>query len=358
MRHKTLIGSVLVLISLLFLMPAGAALADSAYVSLSIDGEANDIGTGQIFMEGGFSVYNGTGHYWAGANYSTVDLSTGSISSIGAPASVLSDGYGDPFGMYDATTNAFYAATYYGAGDSYIYRYDYDTSTWSDPYSSVNIYGGDFYNGDLYISGLREPWSGGFDSSYISLFDFSGNGYHDALIETGGASAHVALDNDGNVYYTPYTITGSTALYRWSVDQVATVINDLASGEADTYLTLTEGEKLSDLPGGGNGITVDDAGHVFITSNAYPTSYLMMWDGNTGDGNNYETIAINADGSFAWFGPLDIEGDFTEGDTLYGSYGFNGPITEITASPVPVPAAVWLLGSGLLGLIGIRRRKP
>ena len=27
-----------------------------------------------------------------------------------------------------------------------------------------------------------------------------------------------------------------------------------------------------------------------------------------------------------------------------------------TASPVPVPAAVWLLGSGLLGLIGIRRR--
>jgi hypothetical protein len=30
---------------------------------------------------------------------------------------------------------------------------------------------------------------------------------------------------------------------------------------------------------------------------------------------------------------------------------FNG-----TYSPVPVPAAVWLLGSGLLGLIGIRRR--
>jgi len=31
----------------------------------------------------------------------------------------------------------------------------------------------------------------------------------------------------------------------------------------------------------------------------------------------------------------------------------------ITASPVPIPAAVWLFGSGLLGLIGIaRRRKP
>ena len=30
---------------------------------------------------------------------------------------------------------------------------------------------------------------------------------------------------------------------------------------------------------------------------------------------------------------------------------------SMTASPVPVPAAVWLLGSGLLGLVGVARRK-
>jgi hypothetical protein len=34
--------------------------------------------------------------------------------------------------------------------------------------------------------------------------------------------------------------------------------------------------------------------------------------------------------------------------------GFSG-IVEQTA--VPVPAAVWLFGSGLLGLVGIARRK-
>lgn len=40
--------------------------------------------------------------------------------------------------------------------------------------------------------------------------------------------------------------------------------------------------------------------------------------------------------------------------------GFNNPdgnAPYITTSPVPVPGAVWLLGSGILGMIGLRRRK-
>lgn len=36
-----------------------------------------------------------------------------------------------------------------------------------------------------------------------------------------------------------------------------------------------------------------------------------------------------------------------------GSSTINAP----TGSPVPVPAAAWLLGSGLMGLVGLRRRK-
>jgi len=43
----------------------------------------------------------------------------------------------------------------------------------------------------------------------------------------------------------------------------------------------------------------------------------------------------------------------------YGAVGtMDGyPVSQvITAAPVPIPPAVWLLGSGLLGLIGVRRR--
>lgn len=36
--------------------------------------------------------------------------------------------------------------------------------------------------------------------------------------------------------------------------------------------------------------------------------------------------------------------------------GYNAQF-NLTAAPVPVPAAVWLFGSGLLGLVGVARRK-
>jgi hypothetical protein len=36
--------------------------------------------------------------------------------------------------------------------------------------------------------------------------------------------------------------------------------------------------------------------------------------------------------------------------------GFSHTINEINVAPVPIPAAAWLLGSGLIGLVAIRRR--
>lgn len=52
--------------------------------------------------------------------------------------------------------------------------------------------------------------------------------------------------------------------------------------------------------------------------------------------------------------------DFSETALNFaGDYGFvsNNPGTWVrTDSPVPAPAAVWLLGTGIIGLLGIRRK--
>jgi len=48
------------------------------------------------------------------------------------------------------------------------------------------------------------------------------------------------------------------------------------------------------------------------------------------------------------------------GPGIFGSLRYNDPgiaLNTTGASPTPVPAAVWLLGSGLLGLAGASRRK-
>jgi len=32
-------------------------------------------------------------------------------------------------------------------------------------------------------------------------------------------------------------------------------------------------------------------------------------------------------------------------------------LDDVDVSPVPIPGAVWLLGSGIVGLIGLKRRR-
>lgn len=46
--------------------------------------------------------------------------------------------------------------------------------------------------------------------------------------------------------------------------------------------------------------------------------------------------------------------DLSDTNTTHG--GSRSYIVEYDSAPVPVPAAVWLLGSGLVGLLGVRRR--
>jgi len=74
----------------------------------------------------------------------------------------------------------------------------------------------------------------------------------------------------------------------------------------------------------------------------------------------YNWVAISDDE--IWFGPSGLTEDggnvITYGDVvLSNESAWSGVALVRDVSAVPVPAAVWLFGSGLIGLVGFARRK-
>ncbi|VAW79336.1 hypothetical protein MNBD_GAMMA15-1239 [hydrothermal vent metagenome] len=81
---------------------------------------------------------------------------------------------------------------------------------------------------------------------------------------------------------------------------------------------------------------LDDAtpGLMFVDGVVIGLNFLAPFDG-------FGTFTSN--GNFFW-------GDDDPGLVVQGNWSNN-------TSPVPVPAAIWLFGSGLLGLVGVARRR-
>lgn len=158
------------------------------------------------------------------------------------------------------------------------------------------------------------------------------------ILGLASASANAASvywqPTDGDVNYS-YTTVAGYSLAMFDVD-------DFDSLQASPLVLNT-----------GTGIDTID---IVINGANYDAISSVTGNSTTLFNDNQFVIALT-DG-LNWFEPTSWY-EIAPGSNAYDISFSNGSVLSIDAVPtvVPVPAAVWLFGSGLLGLIGIARRK-
>ena len=157
-----------------------------------------------------------------------------------------------------------------------------------------------------------------------------------------GALANMSVDGsyDGSA---PATV-GSEASY--SPTSIATFEFGFF-GPVATYTQQTDSEGQGPFPG----VTGDLTGSALTLD---LSSWTAWWNGTDfnqgGAANSAVTTTTTGAGAFSATWSATVVGGAFDGQV--GSWTLTG-----VATPVPVPAAAWLFGSGLIGLVGVARRR-
>ena len=297
-----------------------------------------------------------------------------------------------------ATLYATGVGTGAGAGLSALYTVDplngASSLVWNFP--GIHIYAGglayDAGTDNLYATGVE-------DSSTGTSRLFSINRATGVTTAFGGLSSQINLSSGGLVinpltgvmyatggFNDGVTAHQSTGLFTIDKTTGAATLIGFAGGNC---CTGDFGIML-------NGLGFRSDGTLFANGWAlggpsYPdssTSHLYTVDLATGSATNigpsgvtlgrslkYSGLAFSDDGTLLSLGSLDAaSGALYSVNTTTGAatslsgtglpygtgpihFGVDGGLAFVPAATVPVPAAVWLFGSGLLGLIGMARRK-
>jgi len=175
-----------------------------------------------------------------------------------------------------------------------------------------------------------------------------GFGFGAAQAAPMSSATFTMLSGVGGTVGTDTTVTGAIGGGTWSV----------ASTTPFFGLTWTAHSGTTFGPGTYSFDTIEGGTYTGIVVGAGQVGGHILFDwGTTADIDviNVWDVTDNGDGTFSYFS-TDVDGDGYRGlGMIDGAFpGFNANF-DMTA--VPVPAAVWLLGSGLVGLVGVARRK-
>lgn len=145
--------------------------------------------------------------------------------------------------------------------------------------------------------------------------------------------------NDRNVFSAQ--LTGLDLLYKYETGSNG---EDGSASLALSYETTIATES----PGDYIGATVTYQGGDIVDC-SFPC-YLAVKDGNNSPARYLFDLTMN--GLF-WNGTDDLVlSDFWPGQGSISNFAIYG-----TASPIPVPASIWLFGTALIGFVGMSRRR-
>jgi len=139
---------------------------------------------------------------------------------------------------------------------------------------------------------------------------------------------------DGDVNFS-YTTVAGYSLGIFDVD-------DFDGSQANPLMLYTGA--------GADTIDIVAAGSDFSATSAVTGNFTTLYN------DSQFVIALTDNNN--WFEPISWY-ELAAGSNMYDITFSNGSVLSIDATPtvVPVPAAVWLFGSGLIGLAGFARRK-
>jgi hypothetical protein len=134
---------------------------------------------------------------------------------------------------------------------------------------------------------------------------------------------------------------------------------DLSSGNTQVAIF-----NVGDLGGANNTVVLDNVysaslaefsvsgGNYLVSSKANISA--TAFDNMTLFGTDNFILGLTNDSGTNWVADI---GYTSLGGSLYDVHFADGSLLQVDVQVVPVPAAVWLFGSGLIGLAGIARRK-
>ena len=190
---------------------------------------------------------------------------------------------------------------------------------------------------------------------------------------TGTVQALGGVWDSTNHTVTVYDAATGTAKEAKTIDLFATqriLIADEATGQrvGASFMAATESTELTFTAG----VMESSELSLLETSLGSGEEILVGWDFLAGDGYTdgdpvYLSLEIGSGYDLSdlaiWLFDESTWSEFLASDLAYDNTYASFTVTDFSGyavtgtSSVPIPGAVWLLGSGLLGLIGIRRRK-